>query len=296
MKTPATTSIRPTTRSLPLAYWQLTKSLQTFLLVVTGLAGFMSGMNPSYNWYMFLGGAATLFLTIAGTTVFNMIWDKDIDSVMSRTCRRPLPTGVVDEAHAMLFGLVLLSVGLAWGFVLNPVYGLVLTAGFLFDFVIYTVWLKRRSPWSIIWGGLSGAMPILAGRVLATGSLDLAGISLALGILLWIPVHILTFAIKYDQDYRRAHVPTFVQTLGVRKTRIIIALSSMLSALSFIIAADLLMLSIRHILLLVILGLGLTLLSIFFIFKPTDKVNFLLFKAASMFMLLSNIVIATANL
>lgn len=278
------------------AYWQLTKSLQTFLLVITGIAGFMSGMTSTPNWSLFIAGAITLFLTIAGTTVFNMIWDKDIDAIMVRTCRRPLPAGIIDDSHALLFGVLLLSVGLAWALIINPLYAIVLSAGFFFDFVVYTIWLKRRSPWSIIFGGISGAMPILAGRVLATGRIDIIGLLLAMGILLWIPVHILTFAIKYDEDYRRAKVPTFVQTLGVRKTRFIIALSSVLSATSFILAADLLMLNITELIALIILGLMLTGLSIYFIFKPTDKINFLLFKAASLFMLLSNLVIATANL
>ncbi len=278
------------------AYLKLTKSLQTFLLVITGIAGFITGMHPSANWYLFSAGMVTLYLTVAGTTVLNMVWDRDIDSIMMRTCRRPLPAGEISTINAIIFGLALLLIGLAWGMILSPLYGIVLLAGFVFDFVVYTIWLKRRSPWSIIWGGISGAMPVLAGRVLATGIIDLPGIFMALGILLWIPVHILTFAIKYNDDYQRAKVPTFVQTLGVRKTRVIIALSSVLSAVSFILAAYSLALPPRYIISLTLAGLILTVLSVFFIFKPTDKINFVLFKAASLFMLLSNIIIAMGKL
>jgi len=98
--------------------------------------------------------------------------------------------------------------------------------------VIYTLWLKRRTAWSIVWGGISGAMPILAGRVLATGHIDLVGILLALAILFWIPTHTLTFSIKFREDYSNAGIPTFPSTYGETFTRATIAISSVLAALA----------------------------------------------------------------
>ena len=85
---------------------------------------------------------------------------------------------------------------------------------------MYTVWLKRRTPYSIIIGGLAGGMPVLAGRVLATGQIDLVGVMLALGVLLWIPTHIMTFAMRHFDDYQAAHVPTFPAPYGFHATRV----------------------------------------------------------------------------
>ncbi len=278
------------------AYWQLTKSLQTILLVITGIAGYMSGKNPAADWNEFFAAIVTLFLTVAGTTVFNMVWDRDIDAIMMRTCRRPLPSGLITPKHALIFGIIILLVGLVWGFMLNPLYGAVLFAGFFFDFVVYTLWLKRRSPWSIVWGGISGAMPVLAGRVLAVNAIDIVGLLLALGILLWIPVHILTFAIKYYDDYAMARIPTFAHTIGVEKTRLVIAVAAGLSAIAFFLAAKLLALGVFYLVSLVILGLMLISLAVLFAVKPTDKLNFLLFKSASFFMLLANLFVAIGRL
>ena len=83
-----------------------------------------------------------------------------------------------------------------------------LFAGLFFDVVIYTLWLKRRTPWSIVWGGISGGMPILAGRVLAVGRIEWIGVVLALAVLFWIPTHILTFSMRYREDYANAGIPT----------------------------------------------------------------------------------------
>jgi hypothetical protein len=91
------------------------------------------------------------------------------------------------------------------------------------DVLVYTIWLKRRTPYSILFGGISGGMPILAGRVLATGQLDAIGVLLAAAILLWIPTHIMTFHIKYQQDYASAGVPTFPSVHGISVTRTLIA-------------------------------------------------------------------------
>ena len=77
-------------------------------------------------------------------------------------------------------------------------------AGLFFDVVVYTIWLKRRSAWSIVWGGVSGGMPVLAGRALGLGRIDEVGILLALAVLFWVPTHILTFNLRYYDDYQQA--------------------------------------------------------------------------------------------
>ena len=155
--------------------WPLIKSLQTGLLLATGIAGYLSAHNPNGTWLTLLGMMGSLFLAISGSTVLNMAYDRDIDAVMARTCWRPLPAGLVGVHEAAILGGLLSALGVGWGLAMTPLYGLVVFAGLFFDAVVYTAWLKRRTPYSILIGGLAGGMPVLAGRVLATGQIDIAG-------------------------------------------------------------------------------------------------------------------------
>ncbi len=125
--------------------WSLIKSLQTGLLLTTGLAGFMSARCPVFNLPTILGLTASLFLAISGSTVLNMWYDRDIDARMARTCHRPLPAGLVEPKEALLLGLLLAASGTGWALLIDPLYGLVVIAGLFFDVGVYTVWLKRRN-------------------------------------------------------------------------------------------------------------------------------------------------------
>ncbi len=218
-------------------YWTMTKSLQTGLLLVTGLAGYFSARCPTHSTELVLGLAATLFLSIGGSTVINMVWDRDIDAKMSRACGRPLPAGKMSLTEGIALGLVMSIAGIGGAFLMQPLYGAVVFAGWFFDVVVYTMWLKRRTPWSIIWGGIAGAMPVLAGRVLGLGQIDVIGILLALAILFWIPTHMLTFGIKYGEQYRAAGVPVFPNQYGEQITRITISLSTGAAAVAMILAS-----------------------------------------------------------
>ncbi len=267
------------------AYWKLIKSLQTGLLLLTGLAGFMSARCPVLSWHTLLGVAGSLFLAISGSTVLNMWHDRDIDAVMPRTCSRPLPTAQVSPNEALRLGLILIVLGVGWAVAMRPLYGLIICAGVFFDVLVYTVWLKRRTPWSIVWGGLSGGMPVLAGRALGTGQIDGIGILLALGVLFWIPTHIMTFSMRYHDDYRRAGVPTFPSAYGFPATRAIIAASSLLAALTIAGAAIGIGVTWGWLRLLGVLSAGLLLLAIRSLIRPSERLNFGLFKYASVYML-----------
>jgi protoheme IX farnesyltransferase len=164
-------------------------------------------------------------------------------------------------------------------------YGGVVFAGLFFDVVIYTLWLKRRTCWSILWGGFSGAMPVLAGRVLGLGAIDWIGVTLALGVLFWIPTHILTFSIRYHEAYRSAGIPTFPSTYSVRLTRAIIALSSVLASLAMLTASIGIGMAWGYLGLLGLLSFALFVLAVVSYIRPSQRVNFGLFKYASLFML-----------
>lgn len=275
-------------------YWDLIKSLQTGLLVATGLAGYMSARCPIFHLGTMTGLVISLFASISGSTILNMWWDRDIDARMVRTKNRPLASGKITPAEALRVGLALSLLGVGLAAWMDPLYGLIIFAGLFFDVVIYTIWLKRRTCWSIVWGGVSGGMPILAGRALGLGGLDWIGAVLALGILFWIPTHILTFSMRYYDDYKAAGIPTFASTYGFGVTRLTIAVSSILAALAMGMAGWGIGMDWGFLRLLAVLSGGLLVLAAATLHKPSERVNFGLFKYASVYMLAAMLLVVLA--
>ena len=272
-------------------FWALIKGLQTGLLLVTGLAGFMSACCPVLRWQKLLALTGSLFLVISGSTILNMWYDRDIDARMRRTCWRPLPSGRISPRESLMFGLLLSILGVGWALGIHWLYGTIVFAGLFCDVVVYTMWLKRRTAWSIAWGGIAGGMPILAGRALGTGRIDWVGLSLASGVLLWIPIHIITINMRHDRDYQRADIPTFPSTYGVQATRVIIAVSSLGTALAIAFAVIGISMTWGYLRLLAVLSAGMLALSVTSIVRPSERLNFGLFKYASVFMLSSMLLI-----
>lgn len=272
-------------------YWPLIKSLQTGLLIATGLAGYMSARCPVYNLPTLAGLFVSLAASISGSTILNMWWDRDIDALMGRTQMRPLASGKIEPAEAFRVGLSLSVLGVGVAGYINPLYGIIIFAGLFFDVVVYTIWLKRRTCWSIVWGGISGAMPILAGRALGVGAVDWIGVTLAAGILFWIPTHILTFSMRYHHDYKTANVPTFTSVYGSNVTRAMIAASSILAALAMGLSAWGIGMAWGFLRLLGVLSVGLLWLAFAILFRPSERVNFGLFKYASVYMLAAMILV-----
>lgn len=272
-------------------YWPLIKGLQTGLLLATGIAGYMSAHGKA-NLLSLLMLSGSLFLSISGSTALNMWWDRDIDAKMRRTQKRPTTNGSVTPNEVLRLGLILSIFGVGWAVAVDALFGLVVFAGIFFDVVIYSMWLKRRTCWGIVWGGISGAMPILSGRVLAIGEIEIVGLLLAAAILFWIPTHTLTFSIKFYNDYQAAGVPTFPSTYGLETTHTVIALSSIIAAASIGVAGVMIGVQAGVMRLMVVLSAGLLLLSFATIFRPSERVNFSLFKYASLYMLASMILLS----
>jgi len=260
--------------------------------MATGFAGFMSSRCPFMNWQIFLGLGISLFLSISGSTILNMWYDRDIDSKMVRTSKRPLSAGKLQPNEVLILGLVLSSIGVGVALLIDPMYGLIIFAGIFFDVIVYTIWLKRRTCWSIVWGGIAGGMPILAGRTLGLGHIDFVGVLLTFAILFWIPTHILTFSLRYHEDYKNAGIPTFPSTYGEKTTRIIIAISSVLASVAIGVAAFMIGTEIGYLRLMVVLSSGLLLLAIASVLKPSERINFGLFKYASLYMLSAMLLLA----
>ena len=272
-------------------YIPLIKSLQTGLLLATGIAGYLSA-HTAVNIPVLIGMSISLFLAISGSTIMNMWYDHDIDAKMKRTHKRPAASGELSRSEVFWVGMVISIAGVGWALAIAPLYGLVVFAGWFFDVVVYTLWLKRVTCWAIVWGGISGAMPILSGRVLAVNEIDLIGILLALAILFWIPTHTLTFSIKFREDYSNAGVPTFPSTYGDSFTRATIAISSVLAAFAIGWASVLIGLSAGYLRLIAVLTAGLLLLAFATFRVQSERVNFSLFRYASVYMLSSMIILA----
>ena len=235
--------------------------------------------------------AGSLFLAISGSTVLNMWYDRDIDAKMPRTSNRTLPAGKILPQEALFFGITISILGVGWALAMDRLFGAIVFAGLFFDVVVYTIWLKRRTCWSIVWGGISGAMPVLAGRALGIGALDWGSMALAAGVLFWIPTHILTFSMRYHEDYQAAGVPTFPSTYGFRFTRVVIATSSIIAALAMAAAAYGIGLSWGYLRLMAVLSSGLLILAVGSMIRPSERVNFGLFKYASLYMLCSMLLV-----
>ena len=272
-------------------YWPLIKSSQTGLLLATGIAGYLSA-GTLITLPILFGISMSLFLAISGSTIMNMWYDHDIDAKMKRTHKRPAASGELNRREVFYVGMAISFFGVVWALLIAPLYGLIVFAGWFFDVIVYTVWLKRRTAWSILWGGISGAMPILAGHALAVGHIELVGLLMALAILFWIPTHTLTFSIKFLDDYNNAGVPTFPSTYGETFTRAMIAISSVLAAVAIGWASVLIGISAGYLRLIAVLTAGLLLLAFATFRVQSEQVNFGLFKYASLYMLSSMIILA----
>ncbi len=197
----------------------LTKPRVMSLVVFTGLCGLLAAPMPIHP---VLGFTAILCIALgAGAAgALNQWYESDIDALMKRTANRPLPAGRMDRQSALHFGVGLsffsvLTLGLAT----NWVAGAILAASILFYVLIYTVWLKRRTPQNIVIGGAAGAFPPMIGWAAATGDLTALPILLFGIIFLWTPPHFWALALFVKTDYANAGVPMLPVVAGEKTTR-----------------------------------------------------------------------------
>ena len=210
----------------PLLYLSLTKPKITLLNILTSVAAYLMARGG-------LDGLAYLvasgYLAVGGASAINHFLDRRLDALMSRTSHRPLPRGLIKPWRAAAFGLVLSasSVILSLAY-LNALTSFFIALGILFYLVVYTIWLKRRTPWNIVIGGFAGSCAPLAGWAAATGTVGLPAVLLALLVFLWTPGHFWGLAIRAKRDYERAGVPMLPVVAGEARTARAIAWSNLL--------------------------------------------------------------------
>jgi protoheme IX farnesyltransferase len=203
-------------------YFALLKPKVMSLVVFTGFAGMVIAPDFS-NLHPFLAAMAMLALALgAGAAgAINMWYDRDIDAVMKRTKDRPLPTGKIDPAEALSFGIVMsLASFLLMGLALNWTAAGILAFANLFYVVVYTMWLKRSTPQNIVIGGAAGAFPPMIGWAAVTGDVTLYPIILFAIIFFWTPPHFWALSLFANEDYKRANIPMLSVVAGERATKI----------------------------------------------------------------------------
>jgi protoheme IX farnesyltransferase len=200
-------------------YFALLKPRVMSLVIFTALVGMAiapGGQHPV------LAGVALLCIAVgAGASgALNMWYDADIDAVMTRTARRPIPAGRVDGGEALAFGIIMAAFSvLVLGVAVNWLAAALLAFTIVFYAVIYTMWLKRWTAQNIVIGGLAGALPPLIGWASVTGSLALEPFILVLIIFFWTPPHFWALALYKKTDYTQAGIPMMPNVAGDRSTR-----------------------------------------------------------------------------
>jgi protoheme IX farnesyltransferase len=211
-------------------YIALLKPRVMSLVVFSGFAGM--AVAPGHI-HPLIGAVAVLCIAVAAgaSGAINMWFDRDIDAVMNRTCGRPIPRGAVEPDAALSFGgvLAVFSVMLM-GLAVNWVAAGLLAFTIFFYVVIYTMWLKRRTPQNIVIGGASGAFPPMIGWAAVTGDVSLASISLFLLIFMWTPPHFWALSLFREGDYAKAGVPMMPVVAGQRSTKIQMLIYTLLLA------------------------------------------------------------------
>jgi len=158
----------------------------------------------------------------------NMWYESDLDSLMTRTCLRPIPTGKLTRNQALMFGIFssLISV-VALYFFSNLMAATTLTITILFYVFVYTIWLKRKTPQNIVIGGASGALPPVIGWAIATNTISLEPIILFLIIFIWTPSHFWALSLYKTDDYKKAKIPMLPITSGIQATKLNIFIYSL---------------------------------------------------------------------
>jgi heme o synthase len=209
-------------------YVQLLKPRVMSLVVFTALVGLLVAPVSLHPVEAF---SAILFVALgAGASgALNMWWDADIDAVMKRTARRPVPAGKVKAGEALGVGMALsgISIVMLW-LSTNWVAAALLAFTIFFYAVVYSMWLKRTTPQNIVIGGAAGAFPPMIGWVCATGSISVEAVLMFALIFMWTPPHFWALALFMKEDYHTAGVPMLTVTHGRKSTRVHILVYTLL--------------------------------------------------------------------
>ena len=202
------------------ALFNLMKPRVMSLVIFTCAVGLLIA-PVKINFFEIVFSLTAVALGSGAAGALNMWYEADLDSVMTRTCLRPIPTGKVTRNQALIFGILasLISV-VALYFFSNLVATIVLAFTILFYVFIYTIWLKPKTPQNIVIGGAAGALPPIIGWTIATGNISLEPIILFLIIFVWTPSHFWALSLYKTDDYKNAKIPMLPIISGIKTTKL----------------------------------------------------------------------------
>ena len=210
------------------AFFNLMKPRVMSLVIFTCAVGLLTApVKINFTDAVFSLFAVALGSGAAGA--LNMWYESDLDSLMTRTCLRPIPTGKLTRNQALAFGILssLISVTTLYIFS-NLIAASLLTITILFYVFVYTIWLKRKTSQNIVIGGASGALPPVIGWSIATNGIALEPIILFLIIFIWTPSHFWALSLYKSEDYRKAKIPMLPITSGIKTTKFNILLYALI--------------------------------------------------------------------
>lgn len=199
-------------------YYILTKPRIWYLLAYTALGGYIAGSSGRVDWIGALIATLAVAFAAAGSETIANYLERDIDALMERTRRRPLPSGKIKPAwKALPIGFVLTVLGVYLAYTINLLALIFTLIGILDYVVVYVMLSKRRTPWNIVLGSVAGGAPTMVGYVSAAGQITLDSLILAGIVVLWIPSHIWSLALRYKEDYKKAGIPMLPVVLKEEK-------------------------------------------------------------------------------
>jgi len=216
-------------------YISLTKPRIISLLLITTVPAMVVAERGWPSTWLVIATLIGGTLSAGGANTINCWYDRDIDAVMKRTRSRPIAAGAIEPSHGLIFGISLGAIAFVFLWATTTLAAAVLAlVALLFYVVIYTFWLKRRTPQNIVIGGAAGAFPPMVGWAAVTGDVSLASVVMFAIIFFWTPPHFWALALRLEGDYAEAGVPMLPVTNGPAYTRVqILRYSVMLVAISF---------------------------------------------------------------
>jgi heme o synthase len=222
------------------AYVALTKPRIVELLLVTTVPSMVAAADGVPNLGLVLAVLVGGSLAAGAANALNCYLDRDIDELMRRTARRPLPAHTVAPRSALVFGLVLAVLSIAIMAVATNWLATALTAAAIVYYdLVYTLWLKRRTPQSTFWGGACGAAPVLIGWAAVTGTLSWTAVALFGVVFFWQLPHFYALALRFADDYARAGVPMLPVVASARRVGVESVVFAWLTLLSSLAAVPL---------------------------------------------------------
>jgi len=201
------------------AFFNLMKPRVMSLVIFTCAVGLLIAPEK-INFANAIFSLMAVALGSGAAGALNMWYESDLDSLMTRTCLRPIPTGKLSKNQALIFGIISSIVSVVALYIFsNLIAATTLLITILFYVFVYTIWLKRKTPQNIVIGGASGALPPVIGWAIAANSITLEPIILFLIIFVWTPSHFWALSLYKSEDYRKARIPMLPITSGVKTTK-----------------------------------------------------------------------------